>query len=104
MWTTDSFLLDSDLWENGKLHAWKFEACRYSREDSHVMLFKLWSADSEFTWVDPNRCQLHKNTVTDESDNDSAIAKTENLSRFLSWSPRIKIILCLSESHMFKSM
>ena len=49
MWTTHQVLPDSDLWRKGKLHAQKFVAHRYSREDNRVMLFKLWSADTEFT-------------------------------------------------------
>ena len=36
---------------NGKLHAQKFEAHPYSREDNQMMLFKLWLADNEFTSV-----------------------------------------------------
>ena len=51
MWTTHHVLLDSGLWANGKLHAQKFEARRYSREDNRVMLLKLWSADNELTSV-----------------------------------------------------
>ena len=50
MWTTHHILLDSGLWVNGKLHAQKFEARRYSREDNRVM-FKLWSADNELNSV-----------------------------------------------------
>ena len=41
-----------------------------------------------------DRCHLHKNTFTAELDSD--LATTENLSRFLSWSPRVKIILYVS--------
>ena len=36
-----SLLFDSDLWGNGKLHAQKFVAHWYSREDNPVMLFRL---------------------------------------------------------------
>ena len=43
------------------------------------MLFKLWSADSEFT---SDAFKLHKNTVTAESDSDLAITETKNLQGF----------------------
>ena len=44
------------------------------------------------------RCQLHNSTVTAESDSD--LAKTENWSRILCRSPRVKIIMCLWIAHV----
>ena len=109
MWTTHHIPLDSVLFAgNGKLHAKKSEAHWYSKEDNHMMSFKLWLADNElihFSCTDSNKCQLHKNTGSQWF---SYIAKTKNLSSlfldFLSWSPRVNIILCLSEPHMFNSV
>ena len=46
--------------------------------------------------------QTDINRIT-EPYSDLAIAKTENLPRFLTWSPKVKIILHLSESDTFDS-
>ena len=38
-------------WGGGNIHAQKFQVRRYSREDNRVLLYKLSSADNEFTSV-----------------------------------------------------
>ena len=102
-WTIDHILLDFDLW--GMVNY-----MHRSLKHTHIQEKTITWCCSNCDWqtmnllqLYSNWCQLHKNTLTAESHCDLAIIKTKNLCRFLLWSPRVKIILCLSELHMFDS-